>query len=97
MSTTFKSAINLVDYLSVQAFTSPLCSTKSTLGDRTVWEVNHPKSRAEEIQDELIPDVDLDESQLELFVQYVVYLGFAYLGFALLSFFRLIKRKTLIL
>ncbi|OWY69009.1 hypothetical protein B7486_23250 [cyanobacterium TDX16] len=37
--------------------------------DRTVRELQHPKSRAEE--DELMPDVDLDESQLELFAQYV--------------------------
>lgn len=39
--------------------------------DRTVRELQHPKSRAAEIRDELMPDVDLDESQLELFAQYV--------------------------
>ncbi|URD53554.1 hypothetical protein [Chroococcidiopsis sp. CCNUC1] len=39
--------------------------------DRTVRELYHPKSRAAEIRDELMPDVDLDESQLELFAQYV--------------------------
>jgi hypothetical protein len=71
MSTTFKSAINLVNYLSVQAFVPRLCPTESTSGDRAVRELQHPKSRAEEIRDELMPDVDLDESQLELFAQYV--------------------------
>jgi hypothetical protein len=40
--------------------------------DRTVRELQHSKSRAEEIRDELMPDVDLDESQLESFAQYVI-------------------------
>jgi len=38
---------------------------------RAVREVYHSKSRAEEIRDGLMPDVDLNESQLELFAQYV--------------------------
>ncbi len=38
---------------------------------RTVREIYHPKSRAEEMRDELMPDVDLDDSQLKLFAQYI--------------------------
>ncbi len=39
--------------------------------DRAVRETYYPKSRAEKIRAELMPDVDLDEAQLELFAQYV--------------------------
>ena len=39
--------------------------------DRAVREAYYPKSRAEQIRDEFMPDVDLDEAQLELFAQYV--------------------------
>jgi len=41
---------------------------------RAIRELYHPKSRAEEIRDELMPDVDLDEYKLELFAQYVTVL-----------------------
>lgn len=36
-----------------------------------VRQVYHPKSRAAVIRDELMPNVDLDEAQLELFAQYI--------------------------
>jgi len=39
--------------------------------DRTVREAYYPKSRAVAIRDALMPNVDLDEAQLELFAQYV--------------------------
>lgn len=39
--------------------------------NRTVREAYYPKSRAAEICDSFMPDLDLDEAQLELFAQYV--------------------------
>jgi hypothetical protein len=39
--------------------------------DRTVRQAYCPKSPALEIRDRFMPDVDLDEAQLELFAQYV--------------------------
>lgn len=39
--------------------------------DRVIRETYHPKSRAAEIRAQFMPDVDLDEEQLELFAQYV--------------------------
>ena len=39
--------------------------------DHTVREAYYPKSRAEKIRAQFMPDVDLDEDQLELFAQYV--------------------------
>lgn len=39
--------------------------------DRTVRETYYPKSPAEAIGARFMPDVDLDEAQLELFAQYV--------------------------
>ena len=38
---------------------------------RAVRQVYRPKSRGEEIRDSLLPDVDLDESKLELFAQHI--------------------------
>lgn len=37
----------------------------------TVREAYYPKPRTAAIRDELMPNVDLDEAQLELFAQYV--------------------------
>lgn len=39
--------------------------------DRAVREAYYLKSRAAAIRDRLMPDLDLDEAQLELFAQYV--------------------------
>lgn len=39
--------------------------------DRTVRQAYCPKSPAVEIRDQFMPDVDLDEAQLELFAQYI--------------------------
>lgn len=39
--------------------------------DRTVRQAYCPKSPAAEIRDQFMPDVDLDEAQLELFAQYI--------------------------
>lgn len=39
--------------------------------DRAVREAYCPKSPAEEIRARFMPDIDLDEAQLELFAQYV--------------------------
>ncbi len=36
-----------------------------------VREAYYPKSRAAEIREVLMPDIDLDEAQLELFAQYI--------------------------
>lgn len=51
-----------------------LCSTVLAEINRAVRAVYHSKSRAVEIRDSLMPGVDLDEDQLELFAQYVVVL-----------------------
>ncbi len=39
--------------------------------NRTVCEVKYSKSPAAAIRDQFMPDVDLDEAQLELFAQYI--------------------------
>ncbi len=39
--------------------------------NRTIREAYYPKSAAAEIRALFMPDVDLDEAQLELFAQYV--------------------------